>query len=207
MNFQKSRHAWRVSLALGLCGALAACGGGASDAAMEVPAALPTPLANSTPVPTPAAINAAVDASCGMNGPGGIQAEVLRQINALRAVGAVCGTTIYAAAAPLNWNNLLQQAAIEHSSDMAQHNYFSHDSLEGKTVAQRLADVGYGYSAAAENIAANSPDVASVVTQWLNSPRHCTNMMNPAYRDIGVACVRSDTATYGSYWTMDLGRS
>jgi uncharacterized protein YkwD len=48
----------------------------------------------------------------------GFQAEVLLRINALRAAGAVCGTAVYPAAPALNWNNLLQQAASGHSSEM-----------------------------------------------------------------------------------------
>ena len=148
-----------------------------------------------------------IDASCGLNGAGGIQAELLQRINAFRAAGAVCGTTTYAPAAPLNWNNLLLQAASGHSSDMAQNNYFSHDSLDGRTAAQRISDAGYSYSAAAENIAAGDTTVESVMTRWINSPGHCQNMMNPTYRDIGVACARNDAATYSRYWTMDLGRT
>jgi uncharacterized protein YkwD len=89
---------------------------------------------------------------------------------------------------------------------MAQNNYFSHDSLDGKTFAQRLTDAGYNYSAAGENIAAGDLTVEQVVNHWLNSPGHCVNMMNPTYRDIGVACASSTSASYGSYWTMDLGR-
>jgi len=158
-------------------------------------------------VPAPVTMSTGIDASCGLNGAGGIQAEVLQRVNAFRAVGAVCGSTIYAATAPLNWNSLLLQAASDHSSDMGQHNYFSHDSLDGKTLAQRLTNAGYSYSAAGENIAADDPTVESVLTHWLNSPGHCANMMNPTYTDIGVACVRSDSATYSRYWTMDLGRS
>jgi uncharacterized protein YkwD len=231
MNDQESRRAKRASLVLCLCFAVAACGGGAVDTPVDGAAPVSAPLANAAPMSAPLAsaapvsaplasappVQAAVpaslitstgiDASCGLNGSGGFEAEVLQRVNALRAAGAVCGTTIYAAAAPLNWNNLLQQAATGHSSDMAKNNYFSHDSLDGKTFAQRLTDAGYYYSAAGENIAANDATVEQVVNHWLNSPAHCVNMMNPIYRDIAVSCVRSDSATYSRYWTMDLGRS
>jgi uncharacterized protein YkwD len=159
-----------------------------------------------TAVPATVTANTAIVASCQSSGASGFQAEVLQRVNALRAAGAVCGTAIYPAAPALNWNNLLQQAASGHSSEMAQNNYFLHDSLDGKTFAQRLTDAGYNYSAAAENIAAGDLTVEQVVNHWLNSPGHCVNMMNPTYRDIGVACASSTSASYGSYWTMDLGR-
>lgn len=173
------------------------------------------PLANAPAVETalPAtdsanvAANATIVASCQSSGASDFQAEVLLRVNALRAVGAVCGTTIYPAAPALNWNNLLQHAAAGHSSEMAQNNHFSHDSLNGKTFAQRLADAGYNYSAAAgENIAAGDSTVEQVVNHWLNSPGHCVNMMSRTYRDIGVACASNNNTSYGNYWTMDLGR-
>ena len=90
---------------------------------------------------------------------------------------------------------------------MADNNYFSHTSLDGRTFAQRITATGYRYTAAGENIAAGQTSVQSVMTGWINSPGHCQNLMNPTYRDIGMACVRNDAATYRLYWTMDLGRS
>lgn len=225
MNDQEFRRATRASLVLCLCCAVvAACGGGADDALVADASLGPAPVMNSTPVvpvsvpvaiapaveataPAPASSSAGVDASCGLNGAAGIEAEVLQRVNALRAAGAVCGTNIYSAAAPLIWNKVLQQAASDHSSGMAKNNYFSHDSPDGKTMAQRLLEAGYNYSAAGENIAANDSSVESVVTRWRNSPGHCQNMLNPVYRDIGVACVHSDTGAYSSYWTMELGRT
>ena len=50
--------------------------------------------------------------------------------------------------------------------------------------------------------------VAEVVAGWMASDGHCANLMNPAFRDIGLACV-SGTASnvYRSYWTMVLGAS
>jgi uncharacterized protein YkwD len=167
------------------------------------------PLELAAPVKAPLSVpvtSSGIDASCGLSGSGEFQSEVLLRVNALRAAGAVCGTTVYAAAAPLNWNNVLLQAAADHSSDMAKNNYFSHDSLDGKSMGQRLLDAGYSYIAAGENIAASDSSVQAVVARWLDSPGHCKNMMNPAYLDIGVACVHSDSSTYGNYWTMDLGR-
>src|SRR5665647_2684578 len=160
MNDQESRRAKRASLVLCLCCAVAACGGGAVDTPVDGAAPVSAPPANAAPVsaplanappvqaavPAPVTANPAIVASCDLSGTSSFQAEVLQRVNALRAGGAVCGTTIYAAAPPLNWNNLLQQAASGHSSDMAKNNYFSHDSLDGKTFAQRLTDAGYYYS-------------------------------------------------------------
>jgi uncharacterized protein YkwD len=150
--------------------------------------------------------NTAIAASCQSSGTSDFKAGVLQRVNALRAAGAMCGTVSYPPTPALNWSNLLEQAANGHSSDMAQNNYFSHDSLDGRTFTQRLTAAGYNYSAAGENIAAGDVTVEQVVNHWLNSPGHCVNMMNAAYREVGVACAKSSSATYGNYWTMDLGQ-
>jgi len=220
-------RALRAGIALCLSGIVAACGGGGDGESTGSTAATPapvqvttpalatpatvavpgTPTPAPTPAPAPAPVAAAVDVNCSLNGAAGIQGEVMQRVNALRAAGAVCGSTAYAATVPLAWNSLLLQAASGHSSDMAQNNYFSHTSLDGRTMAQRVVATGYTYSALGENIAAGQSTVESVITGWTNSPGHCQNLMNPAFRDIGVACVRSDTSNYRYYWTMVLGRS
>lgn len=197
--------------ALGLCGFLTACGGGSagdttsSTAPVSPPVLVTTPAAS--PVAAPVVTAPAVDANCGLNGSAGIQTEILQRVNAFRAAGAVCGSTTYAPATALTWNTKLLQAATGHSSDMAGNNYFSHTSLDGRTLTQRVLVTGYTYTTVGENIAAGQPTVQSVVTGWINSPGHCQNLMNPAFQDIGVACVRNDATTYRLYWTMDVGRT
>ena len=229
MTDSASMRALRAGIALCLSGIVAACGGGGGDgestgttAATPVPVQVTTPAlatpatvavpGTPTPAPAPAPapvtpVAAAVDVNCGLNGAAGIQGEVMQRVNALRAAGAVCGTTAYAATGPLAWNSLLLQAASGHSSDMAQNNYFSHTSLDGRTMVQRVVATGYTYMNLGENIAAGQSTAESVITGWTNSPGHCQNLMNSAFRDIGVACVRSDTSSYRYYWTMVLGRS
>ena len=148
----------------------------------------------------------ATDASCGLNGAAGIQAELMPRINALRAAGAVCGSTKFVATRPLIWIRMLLVSSTGHCADMANKNYFSHTSLDGRTFDKRITAAGYRFTAAGENIAAGQTTVQAVMTGWTNSAGHCRNMMNPTYRDVGVACVRNDASTYRRYWTMNLGR-
>lgn len=131
---------------------------------------------------------------------------ILAQINAARTAGRVCGTSILPPARPIVWNDLLFSAAAKHSQDMATKNYFSHDSLDGTTFAQRLTNEGYRWSMAAENIAAGQQSVGDVMMTWLSSDGHCRNIMEPALTEVAVACVSKGNSTYGTYWTMDLGR-
>jgi uncharacterized protein YkwD len=97
----------------------------------------------------------------------------------------------------------LAKVALAHSQDMADHNYFSHDSRNGSSPFQRMKRAGYNYSSAGENIAAGFRSPASVVKAWLASPGHCKNLMNRSYDEIGVGYATG--GIYGTYWTQDFG--
>ena len=221
MNSQIMKH--KTIQALGIvalfCG-LAACGGGGSNAGLDARSAdsstppLPAPVAVTAPAGVatsskPVATDTTVtDYSCGLNGAAGIQAEVLNRVNALRASGAVCGSTTYAATTPLSWSNLLLIAAKVHSSDMAQNKFFSHTGSDGTRPSARIGATGYDWSNVGENIAAGQMSVEEVINGWAKSPGHCTNMMKLDYKDVAVACVKNTaSASNGLYWTMTLGRS
>ena len=220
------RARFKSTMAVAFFTGLAGCGGGGGDSAAvsvapspatstgvaPLPApvvvgAPPSPVAVPAPAPPGTGTTAPGDFSCGLNGAAGIEAEVLQRVNALRAAGAVCGTTPYAATGALAWNTALLLAAKGHSADMAQKNYFSHTSQDGRNAGQRVMAAGYTWSSYGENIAAGQGSVEQVMTGWANSPGHCQNLMNPAFTDIAVACVRNDAADYRLYWTMNLGLS
>lgn len=107
----------------------------------------------------------------------------------------------------MGWAALLDEAAYAHADDMARNNYFSHTSLDGRTMADRIAAVGYAWRNIGENIAAGYASVDAVMDGWIASPGHCANLMNPAFTEFAVACVPGGAgASYGSYWTMNLAR-
>jgi uncharacterized protein YkwD len=132
--------------------------------------------------------------------------EVLEHVNAARAHARDCGNTQMAAAPPLAWDDALFDAAVDHSRDMATHNYFDHTDRDGNRVMQRATAYGYVWRAIGENIAGGDGSVDRVMGGWLRSPDHCRNIMNPEYADIAVACVERDGTRWGTYWTMVLGR-
>jgi uncharacterized protein YkwD len=134
------------------------------------------------------------------------QREVLQHVNAARALPRKCGDAAMAAAAPLAWNDMLFDAAVDQSQDMATHDYFDHTDSRGNRVMQRATARGYVWRAIGENIAGGDGSVERVMAGWLRSPGHCSNIMNPDYADIGVACVERDGTRWGTYWTMVLGR-
>ena len=141
--------------------------------------------------------------SCGLSG---LREAVLAQVNTARAAARSCGGQAMAAARPLAWNDVLFSTAARHSVDMASRNYFSHTSPEGVDMGQRASAEGYAWSSLGENIAAGNSTVSGVMALWLASPGHCSNIMNPAFTEVAVACVARPGTVWGTYWTMALGR-
>jgi uncharacterized protein YkwD len=132
---------------------------------------------------------------------------VLARVNALRAAGAQCGSAgSFGPAGALAWQGQLDQAATGHSQDMATQDYFSHTSLDGRTMTERVEAAGYAWRNLGENIAAGYASVDAVVDGWIASDGHCANLMNPAFTEFAVACVDGAATRYGRYWTMDLAR-
>jgi uncharacterized protein YkwD len=134
--------------------------------------------------------------------------QVLVLVNQRRAAGATCGGTVYPPAGPLTMNANLQLAARLHSQDMATQNYFSHTSLDGRTFDQRIRNAGYaGSFPLGENLAGGASNPQALVDGWMNSPGHCANIMNGAYRSTGVGYAFSSSSTYRHYWTQTFGGS
>lgn len=99
---------------------------------------------------------------------------------------------------PLAANNRLHAAALGHSIDMATQDYFSHTSLDGSSMSDRIDRQGYGWRRLAENIAAGYPSPEAVVEGWMNSPGHRANILNCDLTEIGVG-------HYQRYWTQNFG--
>jgi len=163
------------------------------------------PPAVTSPAPTPPPESMALDANTTCSIPG-FQADLLQQVNTARSSARQCGSNVLPGVAPLSWDARLFSAAARHSTDMAQNNYFSHTSLDGRTLGQRIQDEGYVWTAVGENIAAGQSSVSAVMSGWLSSPGHCANIMRANYAHVAVACVRQSGSDYGRYWTMVLAR-
>ncbi|HEY9828531.1 MAG TPA: CAP domain-containing protein [Stenomitos sp.] len=95
--------------------------------------------------------------------------------------------------APMEIDPLLAEAAQAHANDMLRRNYFDHYSPEGVSPADRLAALGR-QAFPAENIAmreglGSRRIQASVLErfqqQWMASPSHRRNLMNPNYVRFG----------------------
>lgn len=132
------------------------------------------------------------------------EADVFRLTNKARGTARTCGTKKMAKVPALTWNTVLAAAAKGHSSDMATHDFFSHDSSDGTTFDVRITQAGYAWRSVGENIAAGYPTAATVVAGWLKSPGHCQNIMSAGFTQIGIGRVTG--GSYATYWTQDFGR-
>ena len=111
--------------------------------------------------------------------------------------------------ARLRLSRPLTVAARAHTRQMAQDGYFAHESANGGAFWKRLQSVyassPWHYWSVGENLLWSSPRVApaQALQQWLASPEHRHNLMNPAWREIGVAAVHADHAP-GVYNGLDV---
>ncbi|MCP4398531.1 MAG: hypothetical protein GY801_14700 [bacterium] len=124
--------------------------------------------------------------------------ELLLLINAIRQDNGL---------SPLNYVKELGIAARRHSDDMAQNNFMSHTGSDGSSPWDRLADAGYQYYTAGENVAAGYSSPNSVATGWMNSSGHRANILNPNFCEIGAGYAYGANSSYGHYWTLDVGCS
>lgn len=133
------------------------------------------------------------------------EAIVLDETNRRRAAGARCGSEQLPPAPPLVANAELGRSARGHSADMARQNYFDHTSLDGRSVEQRTRGAGFPGGFIGENIAAGRADPRATVQQWMDSPGHCLNVMEPRYRFLGVGHASNPNTQLNHFWTQNFG--
>lgn len=120
------------------------------------------------------------------------QAEaVLKLVNAERAKAGLKA---------LKMSEELRSIANLKSRDMAEKNYFSHESPTYGSPFKMLQDFGVHYRAAGENIAAGQKTPEEVMQSWLNSSGHRANILNANFDTLGVGVYNG--GKYGIYWTQ-----
>jgi uncharacterized protein YkwD len=121
--------------------------------------------------------------------PASFQEEVAELVNRERAACSGPGCPL----PPLKLLPLLAEVANRHSRAMALGDFFSHcDFPTGFDLPDRLRRAGYGYSAAAENIAGGATTPAAAMAQWMKSLPHRANILSADYRELGVGYFRQD---------------
>jgi uncharacterized protein YkwD len=114
---------------------------------------------------------------------------------------------------PLSQNVLLDRAALLHSLDMAKRKYFEHRDPDGVQPDARIVHAGYPPILVGENLAwgelAQSTP-ANIVSLWMKSPGHRANLLEPAYREIGIGLAfeapePQDTPRQAAIYTTTFG--
>jgi uncharacterized protein YkwD len=87
----------------------------------------------------------------------------------------------------------LQITARIKAGEMKKYEYYGHGSLPGlpDEVVKRYYNIG-------ENIAMDQTSPAEVVRDWMNSPGHRANILDPTYVYIGVGYCND-------YWVQQFG--
>jgi uncharacterized protein YkwD len=130
--------------------------------------------------------------------------KAVEQLNALRRQAAPCAA-IGAAMQRLSWEVRLAASAHEHAVDLAMQDRLSHTDSRNRGFGVRLRSSGYAAAGAGENLAAGQTGIDDTLQAWLASPSHCANLMQPEYRDVGLACVQRRGSRYERFWVAHFG--
>jgi uncharacterized protein YkwD len=135
-----------------------------------------------------------------------VAAQVLALTNEARSLARRCGNETFEAAPPLRPNRLLDRAAAAHANDMARGSYLEHEARDGSHPGDRATRAGYPWRSIGENIASGQTTAEQVMRDWLQSPTHCANLMNPRFAEMGLAYSVDLGSTGGIYWAQEFGR-
>jgi uncharacterized protein YkwD len=121
--------------------------------------------------------------------------EVVQLVNLERAIADLPPVVAHAS---------LERVAGEYACAMVSRGFFSHrDPVSGQGPAARVVSASYNFEAVGENLAAGQQTPAEVVRVWMESRDHRAIILDPAWKDIGVA-VRSG-GEFGIYWVQEFG--
>ncbi|MFJ2932645.1 CAP domain-containing protein [Streptomyces sp. NPDC087219] len=103
---------------------------------------------------------------------------------------------------PLHSENHLRTAAQGHADDMSARDYYEHDNPEGRDAGDRMTGAGYTWSTWGENIHRGPKTPARAMEDWMDSPGHRANILNCAFKDIGVGVTLTAN---GPWWVQNFG--
>jgi uncharacterized protein YkwD len=134
-----------------------------------------------------------------------VGSRVLALVNDARASRRRCGWKRFEAAPPLAASAALDRAALAHAKDMASRSALGHAGGDGSAPGERATRAGYRWRLVGENIAAGQPTAERVVAEWLDSPHHCANLMDPGFTDMGIGFAADAKSAKGIYWSQLFG--
>lgn len=105
--------------------------------------------------------------------------------------------------APLRWDDALAAAAKTHAEWIVQNSQLSHQYPGEADLAARAAQTGAHFQSVAENIAMGA-SAGQIQKQWMNSPPHRANILDPQLNAVGFSVI--ERAGY-LYAVADFDRS
>lgn len=136
---------------------------------------------------------------------GDVAQRVLALVNQARSQARMCGSEPFQPARPLTLDARLTQAAAAHANAMAQGSFMEHEGRDGSTPAERVSRTGYNWRSVGENIAMGQTTPEQVVAEWVRSPEHCANIMEPRFTQMGIAYAFEKRSEGGVYWAQTFG--
>lgn len=93
-------------------------------------------------------------------------------------------------------------AALYHAKDMADENYFSHDSQNPYEAWYKRIDRFVLYQVGGENIAKGYSTASGVFDAWMNSSGHRRNILDCNFKYVGFGYAESSSGA--KYWVADF---
>lgn len=103
---------------------------------------------------------------------------------------------------PLRYNTALDRAAEKHNATQANERTMAHIGTGDSDPGSRIRAEGFTRDWG-ENVAVGQRSAEQVVAEWMASPTHRANILNPNFTQLGV----SYTSTHDGYpfWTQSFG--
>lgn len=106
---------------------------------------------------------------------------------------------------PLVKNTKLEEAALERAKIIIETQDWSHEAgKSGVTYQKAIANSKYYNSVKGENLAKDQTTSAQVVQQWMGSPTHRANIVDPKYQEMGIATYAGKFAGQDTIVTVQL---
>ena len=120
-----------------------------------------------------------------------LDTSLLAQINGVRQTRLL---------PPLTRSPALSVVANRHTTEMIQTGYFSHSSRDHTLFWERIegsySSSGYRSWSVGENLLSVEPNVSAqqAIDLWMQSPAHRAYLLDPTWREIGIAARHSNCA-------------
>jgi uncharacterized protein YkwD len=172
-----------------------------------------TPVTPPEPVEGWANFTSLQDPNQEFTGCGGQLVQVVNSQYESRVVELVNSERASRGLPPLKRVTLLDDASRYHAKDLADDNYFEHDTYDrsGSSLVKicawssRISSYYTGWSSLGENIAAGYSTPESVMSGWMNSDGHRANILRDTFWEIGVGYYAGG-GNYYHYWVQDFGK-